>query len=117
MKERKLICKHENRWHWGTAVVLISCRGVAMVELYFVDENPGVCHVSNLIVLEPLRRRGWASELLEKAEEEARKRGCFRIDLDAVLEPAFVAEFYERRGFVRTTQEEHTVRMYKMLKP
>ena len=109
-----LLTTHENDWHWGTSVDVISTRGLGRVELSFENDNPGVAYLSGLIVLEPCRGKGLATTMLDHCEGICRKRGVFRIDLDSVNVP-FVVKMYERRGFKTIKQEEHTTRMYKML--
>ena len=110
------IVEHNNRWHWGETVDLIAVNGVAAVKISFEDENPGVAFVSGLIVREEHRRQGWASALLEAVEHECRQRGCFRIDLETYVEPAWLEEFYIRRGFTHKTGSQYpTVNLYKLL--
>ena len=57
----------------------------------------GACRVSFLWVDEPRRREGLGRELLEAAEEEARRRGCELIHLDTHDFQA--PDFYRRLGY------------------
>ena len=53
--------------------------------------------VDILALSESLRGQGWGSNLLQKAEDEARRRGCHHMRLDTY---AFQAKaFYEAHGF------------------
>jgi ribosomal protein S18 acetylase RimI-like enzyme len=58
----------------------------------------GGFHIEMVALPTALRGRGFGSELLRLAEEEARERGCHHMLLDT---QAFQAKpFYERHGFV-----------------
>ena len=54
-------------------------------------------YVESLWLAEPLRRRGWGSRLLARAEALAIERGCIGVHLDTT---SFQARgFYERQGY------------------
>ncbi len=62
------------------------------------DHRPQA-RVNDIVVSEGVRGRGIGEELLGRAEDLARKRGCFRMSLVTAgwREPAH--SFYERRGW------------------
>lgn len=70
--------------------------------------------VSDLIVAEPMRSRGIGKALLDRAEELAHRRGCFRMSLETGGWRDRTHAFYEREGwidngkwFIKLLDEEH----------
>ena len=57
----------------------------------------GWMYVDILWVQENHRRRGLGSNLLQKAEEEARRRGCHHVHLDTMSWQA--PDFYKKHGY------------------
>ncbi len=55
--------------------------------------------VNDLVVTESLRSRGLGWALLERAEELARGRGCFRMSLETAGWRSEAHAFYERSGW------------------
>ncbi len=55
--------------------------------------------VNDLVVTESARGRGVGSALLERAEELARLRGCFRMSLETSAWRVETHRFYERQGW------------------
>lgn len=55
--------------------------------------------VNDLVVTEPMRGRGIGRALLERAEELARQRGCFRMSLETAKWRDATHRFYERDGW------------------
>jgi ribosomal protein S18 acetylase RimI-like enzyme len=65
----------------------------------FADIQDEDYYIGNIAVDEDLRGDGIGSELLQKAKEDARKRGCDRILLDVLFSNKRVIPWYERYGF------------------
>ncbi len=73
--------------------------------------------VNDLVVTESERGRGVGRELLARAEELARRRGCFRMSLETAGWRERTHAFYEREGwldngkwFIKLLDEEHPQR-------
>lgn len=105
---------HHNTWPWGKSVRVVGADGGAIIEMYFEDNNPGVCYISHLSVVEPLQRQGIATHLMLACESYCKKKGIFRIDLHSVITP-WVQNFYKKRGYTPIKEEDGYMRMYKML--
>jgi len=56
--------------------------------------------VQDMLVTQTYRRRGAGRTLLRAAMEEARKRGCFRVHLDAETWNVEAHRFYREMGFL-----------------
>ena len=76
--------------------------GMIMVDYFSKPETPysmarEFCHIAEICVDRDFRRQGIAHLLMEKAKEEARKRGLNRLELDVW---AFndAIRFYEAEG-------------------
>lgn len=61
-----------------------------------------VAQVENVVVDEPWRGRGVGEAMMRWAIDEARKAGCFRIQLTSNKARKDAHRFYERLGFVAT---------------
>lgn len=81
-------------------------------------------YISNLAVSEEFRDRGYGVELLEKAEELARKEGYHKLSLAVEFKNSSAKRIYERFGFCQTNQVEFPKKyikyslggLYKMVK-
>lgn len=62
------------------------------------DHRPQA-RVNDLVVADRARGRGAGAALLHRAEELARKRGCFRMTLVTAAWRERAIAFYEREGF------------------
>jgi ribosomal protein S18 acetylase RimI-like enzyme len=81
----------------------------------FEDNQPGVCYLSGLSVIEPQRRKGIAKHLMLACESYCREQGIFRIDLNSVMED-WVMEFYKKLGYIPIKEVDGFMQMYKLLK-
>jgi GNAT superfamily N-acetyltransferase len=55
--------------------------------------------INDLVVTETVRGQGVGTALLERAEELARRRGCFRMSLETSAWRVDTRRFYERKGW------------------
>lgn len=106
---------HHNFWPWGRTVRIIKSDGSATVEMSFENNNPGVCFLSGLSVIEPQRRKGIATHLMCACESYCRENNIFRIDLNSVLTD-WVQDFYKKCGYLPIKEENDFMQMYKILK-
>lgn len=105
---------HHNSWPWGKSVKVIKSDGSAIVEMFFEDDNPGICFLTGLSVIEPQRRKGIAKHLMFACESYCREKGIFRIDLNSVRID-WVQDFYKKCGYIPRKEENGLVQMYKLL--
>ena len=105
---------HHNSWPWGKTITIITANGGACVDLSFEDNNPGVCFISGLSVINPLRRKGLAKQLMLDSESYCREHGIFRIDLNSVMTD-WVIDFYKKCGYSTIKEQDGYMQMYKIL--
>lgn len=65
----------------------------------FADIKDEDYYIGNIAVHEDLRGDGIGSELMQKAKEDAKDRGCERIILDVLFSNESVVPWYESHGF------------------
>lgn len=106
---------HHNTWPWGKTVHVVKSDGSGIVGMSFEDDNPGVCFLFGLSVIEPNRRRGIAKCLMLACESYCIEHGISRMELDSVLVD-WVQDFYKKCGFVPIEEDGGLMRMYKNLK-
>lgn len=105
---------HHNQWPWGKTITVVLANGGALVRMSFEDRNPGVCFVSGLMVIPPMRKKGIATHLMLACESYCRDNGIFRMDLDSVLTD-WTQEFYKKLGYTPIKEVDGFMQMYKML--
>jgi len=59
--------------------------------------------IDELIVNKDFRNRGIGRQLLDKACEVAREKGCYRIELHSNIKRTVAHEFYEKYGFEKSS--------------
>jgi len=62
-------------------------------------DRPDRLVVGELYVAEPYRGSGLADRLMERAERDARERGCGELRLNVDVDNERATAFYERQGF------------------
>lgn len=106
---------HHNEWPWGKTIRILTEDGSGIVEMSFETNNPGVCFISGLSVIEPMRRKGIARCLMLACESYCQQQGIFRIDLSSVLTD-WIQEFYKGLGYIAINESDGCIQMYKLLK-
>ncbi|WP_437735381.1 GNAT family N-acetyltransferase [Sorangium sp. So ce1335] len=71
---------------------------------YVANHGGRVAQVENVIVDPSLRSRGIGEAMMRWAIDEARRRGCFRVQLTSNKARLRAHRFYERLGFVASHQ-------------
>ena len=86
-------------------VTLVASRDgevVGMIDMEYhqrLGDHRPQARVNDLVVTDRVRGQGVGSVLLRRAEELARKRGCFRMALVTAAWRETTIAFYEREGF------------------
>ncbi|ADQ67147.1 acetyltransferase [Halogeometricum borinquense DSM 11551] len=68
------------------------------------DRTDRLC-VGDIFVCEPYRGTGLANELVRRAAEDARERGCSELALDVDVDNGRAVAFYESLGFETTRRQ------------
>lgn len=106
-------------WHWGKSIVVIAeleYGDCATVSVSFGKNNPGVAFISDLIVGEASRRKGYAKRLIKLCEELAGFENSFRIDLKAEKRVPFLKTMYEHLGYLQTDEDSDYYWFSKLVK-
>ena len=73
---------------------------LAFMKIHFETKPWGLsCEVDTMVVDDKWRGRGIGTQLLEEAEEIARKHGATGIRVDVLIPNYDGREFYERAGY------------------
>jgi GNAT superfamily N-acetyltransferase len=82
--------------------------GVAVVQIYCVltNDHPD-CLLDVLVVAGRARRRGVGMALVEAVEEEARRRGCYRVVLESGNWRGDAHDFYRALGYENVARGFH----------
>jgi GNAT superfamily N-acetyltransferase len=67
---------------------------------YVANRGRAVAQVENVVVAPHARSRGVGAAMMRWAIDEARKNGCFRLQLTSHKTRRRAHRFYERLGFV-----------------
>lgn len=73
-------------------------------------QSRGVGHIVTIDVVEPSRRRGVGSKLMEAAEQWAREQGMAFIHLETAVDNLPAQRFYVARGYRRARRIENYYR-------
>lgn len=72
---------------------------VAMCPTHLLEREGPSCRVTAFAVRAELRRQGVGTALIEAVEEEARRQGCFRIEVTCRPDRHEAHAFYASRAF------------------
>ncbi len=72
---------------------------VGMSQTQLLAQDAPSCRITALAVMPAARRRGVATALLDALEREARKQGCFRIEVTSRPDRREAHAYYLERGF------------------
>lgn len=93
---------HENNWHWGREYAIIIDGGIGFCRVAIENEMPTVAYLLTVSIVEPERRKGNGTKLVEYAKKQAKRAGAKTLYLWCVPE---LVEWYGRRGFVEAMRE------------
>jgi ribosomal protein S18 acetylase RimI-like enzyme len=89
----------------------VAEEGGAIVGFLIADRQPGkVGHIVTIDVVEPSRRHGVGSKLMDAAEQWARAQGLVLIYLETAADNLAAQRFYAARGYRRLRKVEHYYR-------
>ena len=88
----------------GSVIYLKATLCAALVGYCALSRVNTVAHLLNLVVAEPFRRQGIASQLFLAAEEVAREWACSKIRLEVRVSNRVARDFYARIGFSYNTR-------------
>jgi ribosomal protein S18 acetylase RimI-like enzyme len=95
----------------GSGSILIGVEDGAIVASAMVGYEGHRGWINYLAVLPALQGLGYGKQIMEKAEQELRKVGCPKINLQIRVENKAVVKFYEGLGFF----EDKVISMGKRL--
>ena len=72
---------------------------IALCPTHLLERERPSCRITALVVEPQVRRRGVGTALLGAAEAEARRLGCFRVEVTCRPERREAPRLYETRGF------------------
>lgn len=86
-------------------VAQVDARAAGVISLHFVPQLARAgdfCRISYLCVAEDARNLGIGALLEQRAVQEARARGCARIELHSAAGRVDAHRFYARQGYVES---------------
>ncbi len=85
---------------WGRYIFLTAASGHALLKIFFDEKLPnGTCEIGELNTHPQKQRQGYATLLLQTAENIAKEKGCDVIQL-WTKKGTWVQEWYERMGYI-----------------
>lgn len=92
---------HENTWAWGRCWTIIREDGLASIKLLLRNDDPErvSAWLTDLIVHESARRKGYGKQIFEHVFQKARELDIKNLYL-YVDADEWVREWYERNGFL-----------------
>jgi N-acetylglutamate synthase-like GNAT family acetyltransferase len=93
---------HENHWRWGREYTIIIDGGIGFCRVAIEDDAPQTAFLMTVSIVEPERRKGNGTKLVECAKKQAKRAGAKGMFLWCAPE---LVEWYKRRGFVEATRE------------
>lgn len=106
---------HHNQWWWGESITMIYDIGVGIVELQFCDDMPNMAFIRALSVQPYYRQKGIGRYMLAACGELARHNDVPFLQLNVDRNEEWLVNWYQRRGFVVTGEDDHEYRMTKPL--
>ena len=73
------------------------------------DQEAGIGHIPNVVVVAALRGQGWGRRLLEHACEHFRSRGMTHAKIETLAQNAIGNHLYRDIGFVEVARQVHFV--------
>lgn len=114
-KLNDVIC-HINQWYWGTSIDIVKGSGTAIVCVKFDERTfPKAGYICDLSVLEPERRKGIGTEMINCAICACEDHNMTFARLHVDVKKTWLREWYERFGFKELSRDENEIEMIKVL--
>lgn len=107
---------HINKWWWGHSVDIVKDDGMAIVCVKFDEKTfPKAGYICDLSVLEPVRRKGIGTEMINCAICACEDHNMTFARLHVDIRNIWLREWYERLGFKELSRDENEIEMIKVL--
>lgn len=109
------------KWNRHVRKLIMMRHGTATVQLSMYEDEFGphdvTAEIYALCVNEEVRKQGYATALMDKAEEIARKNGHKAVYLywSQLESPRWVLDWYYRRGYEAVGFSKHKIELNKKL--
>jgi ribosomal protein S18 acetylase RimI-like enzyme len=100
---------HNSEWQ---EFIIADDKDEILGSIKVLESPPGskICWIDSINVNRKYRRKGWGSKLLEIAADNAKSKGCKRIQGQLIpndgIQAQSLSDFYRKNGFVLTRQED-----------
>ena len=106
---------HKNQWWWGRTHVIVQGNGLGLVEVQYDKAWISIAYIRGLEVLEPYRKSGIGTRLIQSAIDDAKENGMQFVKLAADKNNTWLVDWYERLGFFKISSDENEFEMIKIL--
>lgn len=88
---------------------------IGFIAFYANDFKTQTAYVTQFLIDQKYRNRGFGKKLLSKCEAECKKRGFLRLRLEVRRDNENAISFYEHCGFIRDAKTDKSIYMEKRL--
>jgi len=96
----------------GSSLTYILQEGNELVGTISLSVEGEIGYLNQLAVSPRYRGLGLGRQLMQLAEEEARKRGCIMVKLDTAKPAKHLIEFYQSMGYVYDSEVQWSGKTY-----
>jgi len=107
---------HNNKWYWGNSQYIIIDNGCGMITTQYLDDEPNICWISTLSVVEYKRKQGIGTRLIKLARMCAKDNDCTTLMLRAEKNVEWLINWYKKLGFVIDESYKDDDHYFQMIK-